>query len=179
MDMALATLASPLRRDAEIGRFLNWLACWIVLPNLPFLAVTLLGGPPRCLEIFVCGVVGLLARHLHLWLRRLVFIVLMGWVLVTFIGHMFNMAPTMILLVAPLLLYIRPAVSAEYVVGALLIAASVMAGLRLLRSAQGFTRLKWVLSAVVSILALAGFDFVMSKDTMGAYGRLAPKDAPF
>jgi len=31
---------------AERARFRNWLVSWLVLPNLPYLPATILGGPP-------------------------------------------------------------------------------------------------------------------------------------
>ena len=64
-----ATLALPLPREAsaptrDLRAFLTWLGCWIVLPNLPFLPITLMGGPPRWHEIVACGIVGL---AVHRW----------------------------------------------------------------------------------------------------------------
>jgi len=45
-------LALPFRPVApaqtrDLRAFVTWLGCWLILPNLPFLPVTLMGGPPR------------------------------------------------------------------------------------------------------------------------------------
>ena len=62
--------AAPLNRItgardamAERARFRNWLAAWLVLPNLPYLPATVLGGPPRYPEIIICAAAGLAVRR--------------------------------------------------------------------------------------------------------------------
>jgi hypothetical protein len=98
---------------------------------------------------------------------------------IVFIAHMFNMAPETIFSVIGLVADIQPAVSPEYVAGALLIGACLAAGLWLLKSDAAFTELRFVFAAFMTIIALTALDFVASKDTMGSYTRLAPEGAPF
>lgn len=174
-----ATTAMPASDNIELRRFLNWVACWLVLPNLPFLPVTLMGGPMRAFEIAVCGIVGLIVRRLPLWVRRITFAGLLTYLVIVFIAHMFNMAPSMIFLVIGLVADIQPAVSPEYVVGALLVGACLAAALWFLRSDAAFSDPRLVVAATVAILSLAALDVWISKDTMGSYTRLAPDNAPF
>lgn len=167
------------QRNAEFSAFLNWLACWIVLPNLPFLPVTLMGGPPRYPAILACGVVGLIARRQPYWMRLAVFAALMTYLVIEFIASMFNMHISMILSVIGLVFDMSPATSSEYVGAAALLVVTSGLALWLLRQRMAFTGSKWLLSAVGMTVALAGADYGISKDTMGAYSRFAPAGAPF
>ena len=90
-------LAVPLRRAAptqtrDAPAFLTWLGCWLFLPNLPFLPITLMGGPPRWPEILACGAVGLAVHRWPYWPRLAAYLGLMTYLTVTFIAHMFNIS---------------------------------------------------------------------------------------
>jgi hypothetical protein len=174
---ALGTAA--FRKDAECAAFLNWLACWVVLPNLPFLPITLMGGPPRFYDILLCGIVGLVARRLNYWTRLAAFIALMTYLVLSFIASMFNMAITMIMSVIGLVLDMSPAVSTEYVTGAILLILTCGLAIWLLRQRSAFTQPKWLFSAVGIVLALSAADYGISKDAIGSYSRIAPAGAPF
>ena len=166
-------------RDNEARLFLNWLVCWVLLPNLPFLPISLMGGPPRYADIVLCGVVGLVARRFGYWLRAGTFLALIAYLVLNFIARMFNMAITMIFSVIGLVTDIQPAASGEYVLGAGLLAVMILAALVLLRKRTDFGKPKWLLAAIGCVLAIAGADYALSRGTMGAYSRLAPAGAPF
>lgn len=166
-------------QDAGFVAFLNWLACWLVLPNLPFLPITLMGGPPRFFDITLCGIVGLVARRFEYRLRLPVFIALLAYLVLAFIASMFNMHISMIMSVIGLVLDIRPAVSIEYVTGAILLILTCGLAFWLLRQKSDLARPKWLLSAVGVVLSLAAADYWVSKDAIGSYSRLAPAGAPF
>jgi hypothetical protein len=170
--------ATPHGRS-ELSALLNWLACWIVLPNLPFLPITLMGGPPRFFDIAVCGCVGLMVRRMPLWVRLPAFLGLLTWLVINFIARMFNMHVSMILSVAPLVLDLSPATSVEYLVGAILLAATSAAAIWLMRQSGTFRHSASMVVATGFVMALAAGDYAMSKDTIGAYSRLAPAGAPF
>ena len=75
-------LASPLRSAApaqtrDLRAFLTWLGCWLFLPNLPFLPITLMGGPPRWPETAACGVVALAVHRWSYPLRLAAYLALM------------------------------------------------------------------------------------------------------
>ena len=167
------------KRDKEASALAMWFLCWIVLPNLPFLPITIMGGPPRYSEIIVCGLVGLLARRYTYWVRVLFFLGLMAYLLVTYIAHMFNMAPQMILQVAPLVFDLKPTASIEYLLGASLFAVVIGLALWLLSRPHNFTLPKWAILAFAITLVLATADYAHSRGTMGAYTRIAPDGTPF
>lgn len=177
---AAVPAASALRADAsERNAFLRWLLCWVILPNLPFLPVSLMGGPPRYPEILACAVAGLVVRRAPAWLRSGVFLAMIGWMVATFIARMFNMHVSMLLSVVGLVADIRPAVSPEYVGGAALLAAASGAAFWLLRRPQAFSRPALVFWATGAMFSLAAADWALSRHAIGSYSRLAPAGAPF
>jgi len=105
---------------AQRARYRNWFLSWLVLPNLPYLPATILGGPPRYPEIVICAAAGFAVRRLPYSVRITVFVAMMGLMLASFIARMFNMNLTMVMSVAPLVLGINPSASPEYVMGAAL-----------------------------------------------------------
>ena len=167
------------RLSVEARAFVNWAACWLVLPNLPFLPVTIMGGPPRYPDVIACGLAGLVARRMAFPAQVLLFLALMAYLVLGFIARMFNMALSMILAVAGLVLDIQPAASPEYIVGAAALLLVIAAAVWLLRRLTDFRQPKYLLGAALATLALAGADYLASKDTMGAYSRLAPQGARF
>jgi hypothetical protein len=180
---APAILASPRRAwsrlDPQLAAFLNWLACWIVLPNLPFLPVTLMGGPPRLYDYMACGIAGLVARRFPFPAKVAIYLCLMTYLVLGFIASMFNMGLGMIMSVALLVFDMSPATSMEYVAGGVLLVICIGLALWLMRQPGTFDRPRYVLTGVLVTLALAGADYALSRDTIGAYSRLAPEGAPF
>ena len=79
-DFALNLPLSPAAQDrvADRARFRNWFLCWLLLPNLPFLPATILGGPPRYPEIVICAAAGLAVRRLPYAVRATVFVAMMA-----------------------------------------------------------------------------------------------------
>ena len=187
MSDALAMPPPPLPPDGQTGaadsdglaRFLNWTICWIILPNLPFLPIMLAGGPMRATEIAFGAIFGLIAGHLRYGLRLAAFVLLLLYMVLTFIAAMFNMHISMILSVIGLVLDIRPAASPEYLVGAGLVALSLGLAARRLRRPGDLREVKWVIAAAALTVALSSADYVHAADTATAYNRLIPDDAPF
>ena len=125
----LAALTSPFRQAApaearDWRALFNWLGCWLILPNLPFLPVTLMGGPPRGIEIVSGGVVGLLVHRRSYPLRLAVYIAVVAYFTLQFITHMFNMGLTMILSVIGLVFDIDLMAAPEYIAGVVLLVLS-------------------------------------------------------
>lgn len=164
---------------AERARFRNWFLCWLVLPNLPYLPATILGGPPRYPEIVICAATGLAMRRLPYAVRLGAFIAMMALMLASFIARMFNMNLTMLMSVAPLVLGINPFTSPEYVIGAVLQLLTFVAGRWLLRFRSDFTGSAWLLGGIGAALLAAGGDFLSSRAAMGSYARFPSADASF
>lgn len=178
--IALDRPGEPLAVDRARRRaFGNWLVCWLVLPNLPFLPITVAGGPARLPEILLCGGVGLIARRFNYLGQLALFLALLVYLVLVFIGHMFNMAISMIVAVAPLVLDINPLVSPEYLVGALMLLATAGLGAWRLSQPTAFTGLPWVVGALAVTLGLAGVDEWRTRANATAYSRLPSPAAPF
>jgi len=164
---------------AERARFRNWFLSWLVLPNLPYLPATVLGGPPRYPEIVICAAAGLAVRRLPYAVRVTVFVAMMGLMLASFIARMFNMNLTMVMSVAPLVLGINPAASPEYVIGAVLQLLTLGGACWLLRYRSDFAGGRWLFAGIGLALLAAGGDYVKSRAAMGSYARFPSADAPF
>jgi hypothetical protein len=180
----LATLALPARRALPAGSpdlraFLTWLGCWLLLPNLPYLPVTLMGGPPRWWEIAVCGIVGLGVHRQRYALRFAAYLGLTIYLSVTFIAHVFNIEPQMIMSVGGVVVDIDLLAPPEYRAGALLLLVSLGGGVVLLRHESGFEGWKWAAAAALVTVGCSVADIQVSSGTMGSYTRIAPDGAPF
>ncbi len=176
---AALTCASSAIGSPQWRAFATWLACWIVLPNLPFLPMTLLGGPPRYVEIMLCGIVGLVVRHQGLPVRITAFAALLAYLVIAFIARMFNMAPTMLLSVVGLVFDLQPQASPEYAIGAGLLVLTFAAAVWLLRKPGHFVHPRLVAAAAAVVAVLAGGDHALSQAAMGSYGRIASPDNRF
>ena len=164
---------------ADLAAFGNWVLCWIILPNLAFLPITVMGGPIRAFEIALCGLVGLIARPFGYALRLALFTGLLLYLLLTFIAGMFNMHISMIMSVIGLVFEIRPAVSPEYAIGVALLLLTFGIAAWLLRLPGNFKGSQWIVAAIALTLSLAAADYRHASDTATAYYRIAPAGAPF
>jgi len=164
---------------AQRARYRNWFLSWLVLPNLPYLPATILGGPPRYPEIVICAAAGLAVRRLPYSVRITVFVAMMGLMLASFIARMFNMNLTMVMSVAPLVLGINPSASPEYVMGAALQLLTLAGACWLLRYRSDFTGSKWLFAGIGLALLAAGCDYAKSRAAMGSYARFPSADVPF
>ena len=164
---------------AERARFRNWFLSWLVLPNLPYLPATILGGPPRYPEIVICAAAGLAVRRLPYAVRVATFVAMMGLMLASFIARMFNMNLAMLMSVAPLVLGINPLASPEYVMGAALQLLTLAGACWMLRYRSDFKGSAWLLAGIGLALLAAGGDYAKSRAAMGSYARFPPADAPF
>jgi len=179
-DVAPLNLDSgSLEAVAERARFRNWFLCWLVLPNLPYLPATILGGPPRYPEIVISAAVGLAVRRLPYAIRVTVFVAMMALMLASFIARMFNMNVTMLMSVAPLVLGINPFASPEYVMGVALQLLTLAGACWLLRFRSDFAASKWLIAGIALALVAAGGDYAKSRAAMGSYARFPSTDAPF
>ncbi|SBV31272.1 conserved membrane protein of unknown function [uncultured Sphingopyxis sp.] len=179
---AIKPLASRVFAPADgaaLAAFLNWALCWLLLPNLAFLPITIMGGPMRAPEIWLCGAVGLVASWFGYWVRVAAFFALLAYLVLVFIASMFNMHVSMILSVVALVLDIRPAASPEYLIGGALLILVLALAARQLRRPNKLRGLQWFVAAAALTYALATADYVRARDSATAYNRLAPADAPF
>jgi hypothetical protein len=171
--------ANGVSARAEQRSFLNWLGCWVVLPNLPFLPVTLMGGPPRMFDILLCGIVGLVARRMRFVVQLAIFLALLTYLTLAFIASMFNMAPSMLLSVIGLVFDLKPQNSPEYLAGTAFLVLVIAGAAWLLRRSSTFSHPRWLLTAVALTGSLAAADYALSRSAFGSYTRYAANGAPF
>lgn len=164
---------------AGLAAFLNWALCWMLLPNLPFLPITIMGGPMRAPEIWLCAAIGFVASWFGYWFRLAAFAGLILYLTLVFIASMFNMHISMILSVIALVLDIRPAASPEYLIGAGLLILVLAFAARQLRQPNHLRGPQWMLAAAALTFTLAQADYIRARDGATSYNRLAPADAPF
>ncbi|SEH14089.1 Sulfatase [Sphingopyxis sp. YR583] len=175
----LASRAFAPAGGVGLAAFLNWALCWIILPNLPFLPITVMGGPMRASEIMLCGAVGFAASWFGYWVRLTAFFGLLFYLTLVFIANMFNMHISMILSVIALVLDLRPAASPEYMVGGGLLILVLAFAARQLRKPQTLHGLQWIIAAAALTYTLAQADYIWARDGSTAYNRMAPVGAPF
>ena len=88
------TLPMAIRRPrlAVPSRLATWILCWIVLPNLPFMAMWVVGGPPRYPEILAAGTIGLIVRKARFPIKFAAFSLMLGYSVLSFISTLFSLS---------------------------------------------------------------------------------------
>lgn len=172
-------MPQKLSDNEENQAFCNWLVCWIVLPNLPFLPITLSGGPIRMREILVGGIVGLIVRKMGYPIRLTAFLLLLLYFTLSYITAMFNMHISMLTSVAHLVLELNPAVSPEYMIGLTIYLAIIGFSLFLFKKGQNFQSLKAVIACCLLVLVASFSDFLWAYSNATSYSRVADADEPF
>lgn len=175
------SLAAPEERSRfrPSGPFANWLLCWIGLASLPFCALSLVVGPPRGFEILGIGICGLVLRRVPFWIRFPAFVALLLASAIKFVAVIFHMPLRGLLHSVGFLAELRPAGSIEYLIAAVLFAATLCIAYRFFRRPQAFVRHDELALAAVLLFAAAGVDYAVAADNGGSYSRIAPADAPF
>ena len=91
MDIALtARLRQP--RSEGLRLFENWLLCWILLPNLAYGLLWIMGGPPRALPILITGLLGLAAHRAWFGLKFAIFVAAVVVSAMHFISTLFTLS---------------------------------------------------------------------------------------
>lgn len=179
MHIGSAAIAQPRRLSLLPASLCNWLLCWIILPNIAFCAIWVVGGPPRQLEILVTGVVGLLVRKASFPMKLAAFLAALSFSILNFISALFNLSIASLIASIGFLVELRPGASIEYLVLAALILVTLVVAWRFLRRSTDFVAPAQLACAVALIMSMAATDYWMSQGNRGAYKRIAPAGAPF
>ena len=164
----------------EFASFLNWFAVWVVLANLAFAAMWLVGAPPRHHEIIAAGAIGLIVRRMAPWAQCAAFAATMLYSILGFVAGLFNLKIKSLVHSIQFFLEINPANSAEYLIGAaMVVAITGFAFWFILRRDQAFTDTRLVLLAIMGTGGLALLDGQMGEGMRGHYKRAASADTPF
>ncbi len=157
----------------------NWLLAWVVLANLGYMLLWIIGAPPREAEILAIGAMGLIVRNRAPWIQFTTFAAVSLYSLLSFIAALFNLAISSLFASFKFLLELDPSQSIEYTGGGLVVL--LLCGLARwgLRRPAHFLHGRTLLIACAAVLALAGVDKWMSFGMRGHYKRLAEPGAPF
>ncbi len=183
LDLEQRLNAAPSEAEAkpkpEWDKLLNWLLIWVVLTNIAFLPMWLIGSPPRHEPILAAGVIGLIVRRAPAWAQFIAFLAVLTYSVLSFVAAVFNLAIGSLLYSLRFMMEIQPAQSLEYVFGACMIVVVVIAGWFAVRRDSAFIDWRPTLVAVLATLALAGLDLWMGQGMRGHYKQAASADAPF
>ena len=178
MDLALPRLESR-ERPAGIRSLGNWLLCWIVLPNLAYWLLLLVGGPPRPWPILITGLLGLAAHRAPFPVKFALFLAGMVVSALFFISALFNLSILSLVHSLKFAAELNPSASFEYIVCAIAVAATLLCAWWLLRRPTAFVEPKGMLLAIAAILLAISIDGAMAAGSRGSYQRTPSPNAPF
>ena len=177
-EIAAPTAASGPRLRLP-GRLANWTLCWLLLPNLPFAAMWLIGGPSRVLEIFATGMIGLVARRARFAVQLSLFLLLLTLSSMAFVSGLFGLSIKTMFFALRYVVELRPVASFEYLIVAGALLLTVALAWRHLRRRQDFEAPLQLVAAGAMLIAVCAVDVWASAGTRGSYRGLPAADAPF
>lgn len=156
----------------------QWIAYWLVLPNLLVFAMWPVGGPPMQPLLMLSGLAALAISTIPSGAgQRLLLLVMMVMATAWYVCAMFNISPLNVSVVPAFLSEVRPWRSPGYLAGA---AAVLGAGAMVLLKAPAVPRPKSLQSLAMAILAIMGIgqlDRIVSLSTSSSYhARPGPED---
>jgi hypothetical protein len=160
-------------------KLINWILCWILLPNVAFILIWIVGAPPRYPEIIATGVIGLIVRKASFSIRLTGFVVALAYSVLSFVAALFNLAIASLIESLQFMAELRPAAAPEYLVLAVLLGATLVSAWKLLKRPTDF-ELAWeIICAAALLCSFAGLDWWLSYGNRGSYKRSAPNGAAF
>ena len=160
-------------------KFFNWLVIWIVLANIAFAAMWFVGAPPRKPAILAAAAVGLVVRHMPVWVRWLGFLGAMIYSVLGFIAGLFNLSIVSLVYSIKFFFEIKPTQSFDYLVGAGMLLGITGLAFWMSRRPQGFADVRLVILAIVAAFGLVNLDVKMGDGMRGHYAREPEAGTPF
>ena len=179
MDRAIEAPAHGHRFSPDFRKFLNWALVWIVLANIPFTAMWIVGAPPRAIPIALAGLVGLIVKRLPRAVQWFAFAGVMIYSLLSFVSGLFSLTLDSLLYSMQFFAEIKPGNSIEYIVAAVVIAGILAGSWFLLKRDTNFSRPLHILLGGALIFGLVGADAAVGEGMRGHYFRPASAGAPF
>ncbi len=179
MDATIERAVKPAFPNVEFRKFLDWSLVWILLANLPFMAMWFVGAPPRYLEIAVAGFVGLIVKRMPRFVQWLAFATIILLSVFSFVAGLFNLAMDSLLYSLQFFAEIQPSNSMEYIAATVFVVGILIASWFLLKRDTNFTKPAHILFAGALIFGLVGVDHLMGQGMRGHYFRAAPVGANF
>lgn len=178
MAIALPRVEWPGFKDAD--RWLgNWLLCWILLPNLGYWLLWIIGGPPRPVPILLTGALGIITHRAPFAVRIVAFLAAMVMSVLFFVSALFNLSIQSLVHSLQFAAELRPSASIEYVVCGAVIVGTIGLAWRLLRRPMVLAQPRKLLLAGLCTWCAASADVAMSEGNRGSYKRLPDPGAPF
>ena len=91
MDVTIEAPESGRRISPDLSKFLNWALVWIILANIPFMAMWMVGAPPRAIPIALAGFAGLIVKRMPRVVQWFVFVGVMLFSLLSFVSGLFSL----------------------------------------------------------------------------------------
>ena len=178
MEVALPRLASSEWSD-DVRALGNWLLCWLLLPNVSYWLLWLIGGAPRPQAILITGLIGIVLHRAPFALKYGGFLVAMTISLFFFVSTLFNLSILSLLHAVQFATELRPTASIEYVVSGAVAAATAVVAFRLLRRSTRLHAPRWFAIAASLIVVAASADLAIAERGRGAYARVPDSSIPF
>ena len=159
--------------------FATWAACWILLPNLGFWLLLIVGGPPRPVPVVATGLLGILTHRMPFPVRFAAFLAAAFFSALWFVAASFNLGIPSLLDSLRFAGELSPAASPEYLAAAFALALTLFAAWRLLQRPAVLGRPALLLAAAAATAGAAWADSLLSRGALGSYGRTPAAGAPF
>lgn len=166
-------------RPAGIRSFENWLLCWILLPNLGFWLLWIVGGPPRGLSILITGVIGVCVHRAPFPVKFGGFVAAMIFSGLFFVSALFNLSIISLMESLKFAAELETTASFEYLVCGGGVAATLVAAWWALRRPTTLVEPTRIVAAICLVLIAGWIDWAMTQGNRGSYKRTPDASAPF
>ncbi|TFI60156.1 hypothetical protein E2493_00100 [Sphingomonas parva] len=178
MDVAL-DVGTWDRQPNSVRSLLNWLLCWIVLPNLSFCLIWIVGGPPRSWPVIVTAVVGILLHRAPFPLKFAGFLGALTYSVLQYISGIFNLSIASLAFSLKFAAELSPSASPEYVAALFALAGTLVGAFFALRRSTVLAKPTWIVGVACLAYTFGAFDVYMAQGKRGTYKRVPEAGAPF
>jgi Sulfatase len=163
----------------EKAALARWLLVWVVLANLAFSLMYLVGSPPRVSSIVIFGALGLFVRRMPWLIQCAGFIAGLAYALVSLLSALFNLPIYSLSRSVVFIGELNAFNSLEYMLIGVFLAGLVVVAFLALRKPRHFADPRSLLLAASAVAMVAAVDYYMTYGISGHYKRLQTADAPF
>jgi len=153
---------------------------WLVLPNLAFMLMWTVGGPPMVPLFLRCGLAALIIAQLPwVWFKRVSLAALAAYSVHYYIFTMFNMGPAQFDLLWSFLAEVRPMRSPEYIIAAVVLLVTITISVVRVQHVPRFSSPMSYMLAVIVLMAMMAADYSATYSTRGSYRGAPPTGTAF
>jgi hypothetical protein len=163
----------------DFKSFMNWALVWVILANIPFIAMWMVGAPPRTIPIALAGLVGLIVKRMSRVIQWLAFVGVMVFSLLSFVSGLFSLTLDSLLYSLQFFAEIKPSNSMEYIAAAVVMLGILIGSWFLLKRDTNFSKPLHILLGGAMIFGLVGADAAVGEGMRGHYFRVAPVGTAF